>query len=172
MIVGDIHGNAEVLIRIFERTGHRPDANSLFHGDMKGCGPASVEVCLARVTTLQHGQQSSGEPPLNCRSGSSAHGIAVSCALERSCDSAGRRVGSHSSTSDDAFRTVDKAWQCSREPSIPIEIQWRNTSRCGCEPERLKQPSNIRLGRETQPLSPSSRLFWLGWQNRTVPSLR
>jgi diadenosine tetraphosphatase ApaH/serine/threonine PP2A family protein phosphatase len=50
VVVGDIHGNVDDLIRIFERTGYPPAARYLFLGDMVDRGPNSVEVVLMLFT--------------------------------------------------------------------------------------------------------------------------
>jgi protein phosphatase len=49
-VVGDIHGNVDDLIRIFERIGYPPDANYLFLGDYIDRGTESVEVLLLLFT--------------------------------------------------------------------------------------------------------------------------
>lgn len=45
-VVGDIHGNVDSLIRIFERLGYPPDSKYLFLGDYVDRGSNSVEVLL------------------------------------------------------------------------------------------------------------------------------
>ena len=45
-VVGDIHGNIDSLIRIFERIGYPPEASYIFLGDYVDRGTNSVEVLL------------------------------------------------------------------------------------------------------------------------------
>jgi serine/threonine-protein phosphatase PP1 catalytic subunit len=45
-MVGDIHGNIDVLIRIFEKAGYPPDSSYLFLGDYIDRGKNSCEVIL------------------------------------------------------------------------------------------------------------------------------
>jgi diadenosine tetraphosphatase ApaH/serine/threonine PP2A family protein phosphatase len=49
-VVGDIHGNVDDLIRIFERIGYPPDAKYLFLGDYVDRGTENVEVLLFLFT--------------------------------------------------------------------------------------------------------------------------
>lgn len=45
-VVGDLHGNVDSLVRIFQKCGYPPEAKYLFLGDYVDRGFESVEVCL------------------------------------------------------------------------------------------------------------------------------
>jgi predicted phosphodiesterase len=45
-VVGDIHGNIDDLLRVFERRGYPPETNYLFLGDYVDRGQNSVEVLI------------------------------------------------------------------------------------------------------------------------------
>ena len=46
VVVGDIHGNINDLLRIFERCGYPPKSNYIFLGDYVDRGPNSLEVII------------------------------------------------------------------------------------------------------------------------------